>query len=413
MQLCSVVKSLALDERFRGLIALKMTAYDLSYATRWNQIQVRALSDPRLRGIPKVQRSPRIANYMRLSFGSRSRILNMENTFENAKKDEDELVNGEKTEKRLNAFEYFKLHRSDEDLDLSGWSLDKVTASGISMELPSCANIVRLSLANSSLKDEGGKIIAKGLEENFSVRELDLTGNMLGENAISAIGEMLNKNQTLEKLNLSRNNLTDHDVQVFLNCLCRKTFLKDLDLSSNILCDQFAKQMSFVLEKNFVLEKLSIYSNQLEASGLQAISSGLRKTKTLSFLNISWNYLRDAGAEILGEIIAENRGLVEISACGNLLTTQSTRSLATGVSSNSRLKILRIGQNLIKNSGAYEFVKVLFESGKPISLETLDINGTIVDRRFKELIETGLPENLSSLKVVNFSVVECFVNNTT
>lgn len=337
----------------------------------------------------------------------------MENTFENAKKDEDELVNGEKTEKRLNAFEYFKLHRSDEDLDLSGWSLDKVTASGISMELPSCANIVLLSLANSSLKDEGGKIIAKGLEENFSVRELDLTGNMLGENAISAIGEMLNKNQTLEKLNLSRNNLTDHDVQVFLNCLCRKTFLKDLDLSSNILCDQFAKQMSFVLEKNFVLEKLSIYSNQLEASGLQAISSGLRKTKTLSFLNISWNYLRDAGAEILGEIIAENRGLVEISACGNLLTTQSTRSLATGVSSNSRLKILRIGQNLIKNSGAYEFVKVLFESGKPISLETLDINGTIVDRRFKELIETGLPENLSSLKVVNFSVVECFVNNTT
>ena len=407
------MKSLALDKRFRGLIALKMTAYDLSYATRWNQIQVRALSDPRLRGIPKVQRSPRIANYMRLSFGSRSRILNMENTFENAKKDEDELVNGEKTEKRLNAFEYFKLHRSDEDLDLSGWSLDKVTVSGISMELPSCANIVRLSLANSSLKDEGGKIIAKGLEENFSVRELDLTGNMLGENAISAIGEMLNKNQTLEKLNLSRNNLTDHDVQVFLNCLCRKTFLKDLDLSSNILCDQFAKQMSFVLEKNFVLEKLSIYSNQLEASGLQAISSGLRKTKTLSFLNISWNYLRDAGAEILGEIIAENRGLVEISACGNLLTTQSTRSLATGVSSNSRLKILRIGQNLIKNSGAYEFVKVLFESGKPISLETLDINGTIVDRRFKELIETGLPENLSSLKVVNFSVVECFVNKTT
>ena len=413
MQLCSVVKSLALDKRFRGLIALKMTAYDLSYATRWNQIQVKALSDPRLTGIPKVQRSPRITNYMRLSFGSRSRVLNMENTFEKAKKDEDDLVNGEKTEKRVNAFEYFKLHRRDEDLDLSGWSLDKVTASGISMELPSCANIVRLSLANSSLKDEGGKIIAEGLEKNLSVRELDLTGNMLGENALSAIGEMLNKNQTLEKLNLARNNLTDHDVQVFLNCLCRKTFLKDLDLSNNILCDQFAKQMSFVLEKNFILEKLSIYSNQLEASGLQAISSGLRKTKTLSFLNISWNYLHDAGAEILGEIIAENRSLVEISACGNLLTTQSTRSLAKGVTSNSRLKILRIGQNLIKNSGAYEFVKVLFESGKPISLETLDINGTIVDRRFKELIEIGLPENLSSLKVVNFSVVECFVNNTT
>ena len=375
-----------------------------------NELQVKTLHDPRFRGIPKVYRSPKISSHVRLASGAKSRVLNAEKAFQ-MEKDKEE--NDNEVDCVSNPFEFFRQHSFDKEVDLNGWIIDPKAACEIGSQLAPCSTIVRLFLANSHLGDEGGKAVAKGLEGNLSVRELNLSGNMLGQNAISSIGEMLNKNQTLEKLNLSRNNLTDPDVESLLDSLSRKTVLKELDLSQNILCDQFAKQMSFVLEKNFVLEKLFINSNQLEVTGLQALLPGLRKTKTLSALNISWNYLRDQGAEILGEAIACNRSLVEISACGNLFTPQAASFIAKGVATNSTLKVLRIGQNLIRNTGAFEFVNVfiseggLSESGMPPTvLEILDINGTIVDEKFKELIETELSERFPSVKVVNFSLVE-------
>ena len=114
----------------------------------------------------------------------------------------------------------------------------------------------------------------------------------------------------------------------------------------------------------------------------------------------------DIGAEILGEIIADNESLIEISACGNLFTAKAASFLAKGVVNNSNLKILRIGQNLIRNSGAYAFIDVLSQSGSSLTaLEVLDIDGTIVDQKFKERVETKFSEKLGALKVVNASVV--------
>ena len=374
------------------------------------EVQVKTLHDPRFRGIPKVYRSPKISSHVRLASGAKSRVLNAEKAFQMEKELEE---NNNNVVGVSSPYEFFRQHSFDNEVDLNGWIIDPKSACEIGSQLVPCSTIVRLFLAKSQLGDEGGRAVAKGLEDNFSVKELDLSGNMLGQNAISSIGEMLNKNQTLEKLNLSRNNLTDPDVESLLASLCRKTVLKELDLSQNILCDQFAKKMSFVLETNFVLEKLFVNSNQLEVTGLQALLPGLRKTKTLSALNISWNYLRDQGAEILGEVIAGNRSLVEISACGNLFTPQAASFIAKGVANNSKLKVLRMGQNLIRSTGAFEFLNVfiaeggLSESGMPTTvLEILDINGTIVDEKFKEIIETELSERFPSVKVVNFSLVE-------
>ena len=388
-----------------------------------------AMEDLMLREAATMENSPKITSQARLIAGARSRIVDAENTFKMERDheradpqkkmvdetNESEVHNSAKVSPTVmdvrsgksNPFEFFKQHRFDTEVDLNGWFLGPITAFEISSQLFSSSSIVRLFLASNRLGNEGGKAIAKGLEKNFSVRELDLSENMLGQNAISSIGDMLNKNQTLEKLNLSRNDLTDPDVEDLLKSLCGKTGLKELDLSQNILCDQFAEQMSNVLMNNFTLEKLSISSNQLEVTGLQAMSPGLQSTQTLSVLNISWNYLYDVGAEILGEVIADNQSLIEISACGNLFTTKAAGFLAKGVANNSQLKVLRIGQNLIRNSGAYSFVNVLSGSKSASTvLEILDINGTIVDRKFKELIARELPEKISSLKVVNFSVVD-------
>ncbi|XP_078366460.1 uncharacterized protein LOC144650609 [Oculina patagonica] len=408
--------------------------YDRSLFLRWNRLQMNAMEDSMLQELPTTNKMPKITSQARLIVGARRRIADAESSLrmENDKKRTDgskELVKMSETSEsavkkvdipvkvlptvvdvrseKSNPFEFFKQHRFDKELDLNGWFLGPITAFEISSELFSSSSIVRLFLANNRLGNEGGKAVAKGLEKNFSVRELDLSENMLGQNAIASIGEMLNKNQTLEKLNLSRNGLTDADVEDLLESLCGKTVLKELDLSRNILCDQFAEQMSNVLINNFTLEKLSISSNQLEVTGLQAMLPGLLSAQTLSVLNISWNYLYDVGAEILGELIADNRSLIEISACGNFFTSKAASFLAKGVANNPKLKVLRIGQNLIRNSGAYSFINVLSESKSPSTvLEILDINGTIVDRKFQKLVTTGLPEKFSSLKVVNFSVVD-------
>lgn len=71
------------------------------------------------------------------------------------------------------------------------------------------------------------------------------------------------------------------------------------------------------------------------------------------------------------------------------------------------MKVLRIGQNLIRNSGAHEFLNVLSVSDAPSTvLEVLDINGTVVDKKFQKRVETELCERFPSLNVVNFSLVD-------
>ena len=408
--------------------------FDRSLLLRWNRLQMNSMEDPMLREEPNTYRASKITSQARLMAGARSRIVDAENTFkmendqertetrkelvDKPKENEGEVNDVKNSAKvlpnvmagrsgKINPYEFFKQHRFDKELDLNGWFLGPITTFEISSELFPSSSIVCLFLANNLLGNEGGKAVAKGLEKNFSVKELDLSENMLGQNAMSSIGEMLNKNQTLEKLNLSRNNLTDPDVEDFLKSLRGKTVLKELDLSHNILCDQFGEQMSDVLLSNSTLEKLSVNSNQLEVTGLQALLPGLRSAQTLCVLDISWNYLYDVGAEVLGEAIADNQSLIEISACGNLFTTKAASFLAKGVVKNPRLKVLRIGQNLIRNSGAYSFINVLSESKSPSTvLEILDINGTIVDKKFKEFVTTGLSEKFCSLKIINFSVVD-------
>lgn len=400
---------------------------------RWNRLQVNAMEDSELRNVQTGYDSPKVTSHSRLLFGAQSRVFDAENSLKmekdskksHSQKDftENSTSNGSREKEienetkviatvmdaekgRSNPFEYFKQHRFDKELDLNGWVLGPIRAYEIATELLSSSTVVSLFLANNRLGNEGGRAIAEGLLGNFSVKELDLSGNMLGRNAVSSIGEMLRKNRTLEKLNLSRNDLTDQDMEVFLEFLCGEIVLKDLDLSHNILCDQFAERMSRVLKSHFILEKLSLNSNQLEVTGLQALMPGLRCTRSLRALNISWNYLYDVGAEILGEIIADNKSLIEISACGNLFTAKAASFLAKGVVNNSNLKILRIGQNLIRNSGAYAFIDVLSQSGSSLTaLEVLDIDGTIVDQKFKERVETKFSEKPGALKVVNASVV--------
>ena len=402
--------------------------FDGSLFLRWNRLQVNAMDSPELRDVKTVYNPPKITSQARLVVGAKSRIVDAENSFKMEKDQTQVDTNGSKEEEvgnptevmptlmdvqsgKSNPFEYFKQHRFDKELDLNGWFLGPIRAFEISSELFSSSTIVSLFLANNRLGNEGGRAIAEGLEGNFSVRELNLSGNMLGRNAVSRIGEMLNKNRTLEKLNLSRNDLTDQDVEVFLQSLCREAVLKELDVSHNILCDQFAEQMSQVLKNNFVLEKLSLSSNQLEVTGLQAMMPGLRSSQSLCVLNISWNYLYDVGADVLGELIANNESLIEILACGNLFTAKAASSLAKGVANNSKLKVLRIGQNLIRNSGAYAFINVLSESGSSsTALEILDIDGTIVDQKFRERVQTELSEKFSALKVVNVSVVDEITN---
>ncbi|KAJ7372420.1 hypothetical protein OS493_018923 [Desmophyllum pertusum] len=216
--------------RLTELKRLKMsTSYDVTYLLRMNQLQIKAKHDPRFRGIPKVYRSPKITSHVRLAFGAKSRVQNAEKIF---KEQEERNANEEVDDLSKNPYEFFRRHSSDKEVDLNGWLLDPKIASQISSELVPCSTIVRLLLVNNCLGNEGGKAIAKGLEENVSVRELDLTGNNLGQNAITSIGELLNKNQTLEKLNLSRNDLTDQDVEALLTSLCRKNRLKRTRLVS-------------------------------------------------------------------------------------------------------------------------------------------------------------------------------------
>ena len=297
---------------------------------------------------------------------------------------------------------YFEKKQSSVELDMSAWKMDLFQTLKITKHFH-CMKTSTLVFSGCNLGDKSGEAIAKGLVNNSTVRDLNLSKNCLGSSAVQALARLMLVNKTLDSLDLSSNNLSDDNIIPLIHSLGNNFFLKKLNISHNLLTDGFAAEMNLALQsKTCILEKLYLSSNLLGDTGLSSMSAGLMESNTLEFLDISWNYLNDSGMQSLGEIIKANKSLLDILICGNLITASGAFCIAESIKENSTLKTLKMGQNLITSAGALEIVTTLRTCPQCV-LESLDLNGVIVDRTVSELIE-DLTDLRPNLRITNFTV---------
>ena len=97
--------------------------------------------------------------------------------------------------------------------------------------------MTKLSLAANELGEKGTKAICETLEQNKTLKELDISGDMFGNSNIGGkagvkhVAKMLCVNGVLTKLSLAHNKLEEAGTKAICEALEQNTTLKELDLS--------------------------------------------------------------------------------------------------------------------------------------------------------------------------------------
>ena len=107
-----------------------------------------------------------------------------------------------------------------------------------------------LDLGDCGLSDEGATQIARLLESNDTVTDLNISANNITRKGWQAISEALKKNTKLRALSLDYNQIADEDLAILADGFRQSTSLRSVDLEANRICDEGGRIILDVLREN-------------------------------------------------------------------------------------------------------------------------------------------------------------------
>eukprot|EP00900_Chrysochromulina_parva_P012181 jgi/Chrpa1/20964/Chrysochromulina_OHIO_Genome00026601-RA len=309
-------------------------------------------------------------------------------------------------------------------VDLSNNSLAGVNRSGHGTFRPEGINLIadairvngaltKLSLAQNKLEVEGTKAICEALEQNKTLKELDISGdkrnsNIGGSAGVKHVAKMLGVSGGLTSINMSGNNLTDSGrdmtgIKELAAALGVNGGLTSLDLSKNALCGlvqsfgggvsgtytaEGITAIANALRVNGALTKLSLAQNKLKEAGTKAICEALEQNTTLKELDISgdWqgsNTGGSAGAKHVAKMVRVNGALTSLDLSNNALcglvqgrvsvtySAEGITAIAEALRVNGALTELSIYGNHVGDEGVVAICEAI-QSNKETKLASLN-----------------------------------------
>ena len=108
--------------------------------------------------------------------------------------------------------------------------------------------------------DTGALMIAKAIENNQSLQQLNLSHNRIGITGVRALAKALEKNRSLQGLTLKRNEIDSAGALALAVALEKNQTLQQLNLAGNKIKDEGARALVQALEKNLSIQRLDLYS---------------------------------------------------------------------------------------------------------------------------------------------------------
>lgn len=306
--------------------------------------------------------------------------------------------------------EALKKNRSLQTLNLSNCRLGPVGGRLIIEALSNDLPLTELNLDTNNLDLATIQILAEKLKTNRTLQKLSLYGNYGtdAEAAVhgkgSAMRDMLRQNRGLTSLNLGSTNLKATDVEMIAEGLRENPTVRDLILSSNLLGGrQEAIDAVDHLLRNSRLSSLSLQGANIvmkenENYQVKALIETLKSHPTLQELNLADHGIRSKHALALAHALSENPHLRTL----NFSSFESLRvDVVTALMENPHLRSLVLHRRSID----YEGIKAVCDALKgqsqitSLSIEfelggALDINAlreAIRNNKKLEVLEMKIP----------------------
>lgn len=184
-----------------------------------------------------------------------------------------------------------KMNGALKSLELHGEALIRDSWVAIANMLEENQSLERVSFFNfKGLDDDGAKALARALEHNDTLQALSLENDddSVSKHGNIALAKMLQENSTLVCLCFSSKGLNDDACVAFAGALEQNGTLRELELGTyhgGKVGNRGVSAIANMLPRNHVLEKLCMCCQQgLDDSGAIAIATALEQNNTLKHL---------------------------------------------------------------------------------------------------------------------------------
>ena len=180
----------------------------------------------------------------------------------------------------------------------------------------STTSLQRLRIGGNDISVESIDSLCKALNANCSMRLLDISDCHLTTQHCQHLGELL-RQKKIEELYLRSCNLTSDGVGEVVSGLNDNHTLKRLDLKNNKIRSEGVVAIAKMLKKNCSLNRLDIAECSIDSSGGVKLGAALERNKTLRELWLSGNALGDDGVRGLCVGLENNTSLQELRLHGD------------------------------------------------------------------------------------------------
>ena len=152
--------------------------------------------------------------------------------------------------------------------------------------------LTELDLEGCHISSKGTVELAAALCKNTTLRSLNLNHNPIGDHVegVTAVAKMLEENKTLTDLELRDCHISSEGAVKLAAALCKNSTLKHLDLNHNPIGVEGASSMSDMLQHNTSLEYLWLRDDSVGEDGVHQLINSLKHNQTLTHLWLPMKY---------------------------------------------------------------------------------------------------------------------------
>ncbi|KAK2906718.1 hypothetical protein Q8A67_005703 [Cirrhinus molitorella] len=274
-------------------------------------------------------------------------------------------------------------------------------------------NSKRALLNDCNLTDKSCSTLAKALESDNSLIELNMSKNNLQDSGIKKLCTGLrNIKCKLEIIKLSQCMLTEESCSVLASVLSSdSSSLKDLDLSNNNLWDSGVKLLSDGLKGNSKLKKLILANCGITEEGYKALASALRPNPShLIELDLTGNDPGQSGVKELSDLLQDPICQLKLTFLG-AVADEACQYLTQIVGKNPLLlRELDLSECELGDTRVNQIAALLQD--KHCKLKTLMLNNNSIREEDYAVLVSAFISNPSNLKGKKLDLSENKLGNS-